>query len=179
MQLSVTGKRLNVGDALRGHIEKTLAASVTIYFENATDSQVTLSKDGQKLRADITAHAGKRMVIQRHAVTGDPYAAFEGATDIDSKRSRRYKRSLRDNHKRHTKYESSERAQQHFSRCRGAKRNRTLSVGEAAMRMDRRELTTMMFRKRTHGGLNTVYRREDGNIGWIDLHNSPDTDRKT
>ena len=123
MQLSVTGKRLNVGDALRGHIEKTLAASVTIYFENATDSQVTLSKDGQKLRADITVHAGNRIAIQRHAVAGDPYAAFEGATDIDPKRLRRYQRSLRDNHKRHTNYEISERMQQHFSRCQRANRN--------------------------------------------------------
>ena len=202
MQLSVTGKQLDVGDALRDHIEQALPASVAKYFENATDSQVTLSKDGHKFRADITVHAGKRIVIQGHAVAKDPYAAFEGATDHVSKRLRRYKRRLRDHHKRHANYENSEHAQQYVlaaepeqpvtSEDNAPAENdgpiivaeaeteiETLSVGEAVMRLDLRELTTMMFRNRTHGGLNTVYRHEDGNIGWIDPHNNPDTGRKT
>ncbi len=54
-----------------------------------------------------------------------------------------------------------------------------LSVGEAVMRMDLRELPTLMFRNSAHGGLNTVYKRDDGNIGWIDPHDSPASSGKT
>ena len=202
MQLSVTGKQLDVGDALRSHIEQALPASVAKYFENATDSQVTLSRDGKQFRADITVHAGKRIVIQGHAVAADPYAAFDGATDHVSKRLRRYKRRLRDHHKRSVGHETSERALQYVlaaepeppttTETEAPAENdkpiivaeaetelETLSVGEAVMRMDLRELSTMMFRNSAHGGLNTVYRRGDGNIGWIDPHVGPASGRKT
>ena len=202
MQLSVTGKQLDVGGALRAHIEQALPATVAKYFDNATDSQVTLSKDGQRFRVDITVHAGKRIVIQGHAVAGDPYAAFDEASEHVSKRLRRYKRRLRDHHKRHGAYEKSERALQYVlaaepemsvtSENDAPAENdhptivaeveteiETLSVGEAVMRMDLRELPTLMFRNSTHGGFNTVYRRSDGNIGWIDPQDSPASGRKT
>ena len=48
----------------------------------------------------------------------------------------------------------------------------TLTVGEAVMRMDLADVPVMMFRNRGHGGLNVIYRRDDGNVGWIDPSDS-------
>jgi ribosomal subunit interface protein len=84
MQLSITGKQLDVSEALRDHIEQALRVSIAKYFENAADSQVTMSKDGHGFRTDITVRAGKRVVIQGHAVTRYPYAAL----DVASSRTR-------------------------------------------------------------------------------------------
>ena len=191
MQLSITGKQLDVGDALRAHIEQALHASVSKYFENATDSHVTMSKDGHGFRADIAVHAGKRVVIQGHAIGADPYSSFDAAAEHVSKRLRRYKRRLRDHHKGPRSQESAERASQFVIAAEPELASpdeqidpvendepvivaeteteiETLTVGEAVMRMELRELPAMMFRNSAHGGLSTVYRRSDGNIGWID-----------
>ena len=196
MQLSITGKQLDVGDALRTHIEQALQAAVAKYFENASDSHVTMSKDGHGFRADITVHAGKRVVIQGHAIGADPYASFDKAAEHVSKRLRRYKRRLRDHHKGPRGQESAERALQYVIAAEPEIASpeeqidpvendepvivaeteteiETLTVGEAVMRMELRELSAMMFRNSAHGGLSTDYRRSDGNIGWIDPQNSP------
>ena len=44
----------------------------------------------------------------------------------------------------------------------------TLTVSEAVMRLDLGDLPALMFKSRAHGGFNMIYRRPDGNIGWVD-----------
>ena len=199
VQLSINGKQIDIGNSLREHVERELSAAVTKYFEKPTDAQVTISKEGSDFRSDISVHVGKGIMIQGHANAGDARAAFGIATDHVSKRLRRYKRRLRDHHKRlrdHRKQKSeqfqSAIAQQYVLAAeqdtpvqeeKGEPDQpvvvaemetviENLTVGEAVMRMDLANLPALMFRNSAHGGLNLVYVREDGNIGWVDPNNS-------
>jgi len=187
MQLSVKGKQLDVGDAWRGHVEANLPAVVAKYFDNAQDAQVILSREGSTFRVDITVHVGKRIIVQSHGATGDAYSAFDEAGEHLGKRLRRYKRRLRDHHRDRSDEVESMPAQQYVLAGEGGAAEtisderdepvviaemetaiEILSVGEAVMRMDLANLPALMFRNRAHGGLNMVYHRDDGHIGWVD-----------
>lgn len=187
MQLSVKGKQLDVGDAWRRHVEENLPAVVGKYFDNAQDAQVMLSREGSTFRVDITVHVGKRIIVQSQGMSDDAYSAFDVAGDHIGKRLRRYKRRLRDHHRDRTDELESLPAQQYVlagevSGADGESEERDepvviaemateieiLSVGEAVMRMDLANLPALMFRNRAHGGLNMVYHRGDGHIGWVD-----------
>ena len=189
MQLSINGKQLNIGSALRQHIEHQVSTIVGKYFLNPTDANVTVSKEGPSFRTDTTVHVGKGIIVQGHSLSGDPYASFDEAASHVAKRLRRYKRRLRDHHRGHEGDDHFQPAAQYVlaaeeeSETDGADESEpmqpivvaemetgieTLTVGEAVMRMDLANLPAMMFRNRGHGGLNMVYVRGDGNIGWID-----------
>lgn len=187
MQLSVKGKQLDVGDAWRRHVESSLPALVGKYFDSAQDAQVALSRQGTTFQVDITVHVGKRILIQSHGATGDAYTAFDEAGEHLGKRLRRYKRRLRDHHRERADDIELQRAQQYVLAAEAVEDEtsasepdepvviaemetgiESLSVGEAVMRMDLENLPAMMFRNRAHGGLNMVYHRGDGHIGWVD-----------
>jgi ribosomal subunit interface protein len=188
MQLSINGKQLDVGAALQGHIEDQLPGIVGKYFENPTDAHVTLSKEGHDIRVDIAVHVGKGILLQGHAEAGDAYGAFDIAAEHVGKRLRRYKRRLRDHHRvRPEKVdvmpaaqyvlaaESEDVADDHAGEpdqpmviAEMETEIENLTTGEAVMRMDLANVSALMFRNSAHGGLNMVYRRRDGNIGWVD-----------
>lgn len=185
MHISVKGKQLDVGVAWRGHVEENLPAVVGKYFDKAQDAQVTLTKQGSTFSVDLVVHVGKRILVQSHGATGDAYSAFDEAAEHLAKRLRRYKRRLRDHHHQRPDQADTLLAQQYVlagedSESESEERDEpmviaemetvieTLSVGEAVMRMDLANLSAMMFRNRAHGGLNMVYLRGDGNIGWVD-----------
>lgn len=185
MEISVKGKQLDVGEAWRGHVEGNLPAIIGKYFESAQDAQVTLAKQGSTFHVDMVVHVGKRILVQSHGATGDAYSAFDEAAEHLAKRLRRYKRRLRDHH--HQRPDEAEifSAQQYVLAGEDIESEsdekdepiviaemetgiETLSVGEAVMRMELANLPSMMFRNRAHGGLNMVYHRGDGHIGWVD-----------
>ena len=194
MQLSVTGKQLDVGDALRTHIEQNLSAAIGKYFANPTDANVVLSREARNIRADIKVHVGRGIILQGHADAGDAYAAFDLASEHIAKRLRRHKRRLRGHQRNKADTEKALRAQQYVLAPLQEEEEEeevaaegsesadgqpviiadmethidTLTVGEAVMRMDLANLPAMMFRNRAHGGLNMIHVRHDGNIGWID-----------
>jgi ribosomal subunit interface protein len=192
MQLSVTGKQLDVGDALRAHIEQNLSTAIGKYFANPTDANVVLSREARNIRADIKVHVGRGIILQGHADASDAYAAFDLASEHIAKRLRRHKRRLRSHQRNKADTEKALRAQQYVLAplqeeevvvaAEGSEsadgqpviiadmetRIDTLTVGEAVMRMDLANLPAMMFRNRAHGGLNMIHVRQDGNIGWID-----------
>ena len=185
MHISIKGKQLDVGVAWRGHVEENLPAVVGKYFDKAQDAQVTLTKQGSTFSVDLVVHVGKRILVQSHGATGDAYSAFDEAAEHLAKRLRRYKRRLRDHHHQRPDQADTLLAQQYVlagedSESESEERDEpmiiaemetgieTLSVGEAVMRMDLANLSAMMFRNRAHGGLNMVYLRGDGNIGWVD-----------
>lgn len=185
MQISVKGKQLDVGEAWRGHVENNLPAIVGKYFENAQDAQVTLAKQGSTFHVDMVVHIGKRILVHSHGATGDAYSAYDEAADHLAKRLRRYKRRLRDHHQERQEQAEALLAQQYVLAGEDIESEseekdepmviaemeteiETLSVGEAVMRMDLANLPAMMFRNRAHGGLNMVYHRGDGHIGWVD-----------
>lgn len=173
---------------MRQHIEQEIPAIVGKYFENTTAANVTLSKEGTSFRTDIAVHVGKGIMVQAHALTHDPYGSFEAAAEHVGKRLRRYKRRLRDHHRGRSREDTLAAAQyvlaaeidpgpesdEHLEPeqpviiAEMETEIEALTVGEAVMQMDLANRSALMFRNRAHGGLNMVYTRRDGNIGWID-----------
>jgi ribosomal subunit interface protein len=193
MQLSVTGKQTEIGEALRRHIEGSLGSILDKYFKTAIEAHVIVSKEAHLSRAEISIHIGRGIVVNARAAASDAYLAFDAAAERLAKQLRRYKRRLRDHHaKGREPAGASERAMDYVlapieeeeaegeaaeaGNVNGAPaviaemstELPSLTVGEAAMRMDLAEAPVLLFRNRSHGELNLVYRRTDGNIGWID-----------
>lgn len=193
MQLTVKGKQLDVGDSLRSHVEDSLNATVGKYFTNSLEASVVFSRDRHLFRADIQVHVGRNIVLQSTADATEPYPAFDTACDKIAKRLRRYKRRLRDHHTGdapaeampaiyqiieaepddHADHEATEAVAadgpaQPIVIAEMQTTIETLTVSEAVMRMELAEKPALMFRNRAHGGLNLVYRRADGHVGWVD-----------
>jgi ribosomal subunit interface protein len=196
MQLSVTGKQIDVGEALRQHVETTLAGIVDKYFEKAIEAHVVFSREGPLIQSDISVHIRRDILVQGRAASGDAYAAFDSAAAHIAKRIRRYKRRLRGRHgqtheavaetletlsaRSYVLAEATEPADDSDKDGGGALDHQpvivaemtleipSLTVGEAVMRMDLADVPSFIFRNRAHGGVNVVYRRRDGHIGWVD-----------
>ncbi len=187
MQLSVKGKQLNVGDALRTHVSESLSRILGKYFGDAIEVGVTFSREGYLYRAVVAAHVGRGIQLQAQGEADEPYPAFDAAAERLAKRLRRYKRRLRDHHKDTGPAPESLPAQQYILASDAEEQAAedeingrpavvaemateipSLTVSEAVMRMDLAELPALMFRNSSHSGLNMIYRRSDGNIGWID-----------
>ncbi len=187
MQLSVQGKQLDVGDALRRHVSDSLSRILGKYFGDAIEVGVTLSRDGHLYRTVIAVHIGRGIQIQAQGDADEPYPAFDTAAAHLAKRLRRYKSRLRDHHKRSSRNAETLLAQQYILANDDDSETAedeidgkpavvaemtteidSLTVSEAVMRMDLADQPALMFRNSSHGGLNMIYRRSDGNIGWID-----------
>ncbi len=187
MQLSVKGKQLNVGDALRTHVSESLSRILGKYFGDAIEVGVTFSREGHWYRAVVAAHVGRGIQLHAQGEADEPYPAFDTAAERLAKRLRRYKRRLRDHRKDTEPAPESLPAQQYILAgdaeeqaaedeidgrpavvAEMATEIPSLTVSEAVMRMDLAEQPALMFRNSSHSGLNMIYRRPDGNIGWID-----------
>jgi ribosomal subunit interface protein len=199
MQLTVQGKQMDVGDALRTHATDKLEDINAKYFNRAIDTVVTFSKEGHGkglFRCHISIRVGKNIMVVSDNAAGDPYVAFEESADKIAKQLRRYKRKLRDHHERqeqtpeleiikardYTIASSPDTAESEEEESDGvpygedpvivaetAAHIETLSVSDAVMRMDLSGQNAMLFRNPKHKGINLVYRRPDGNVGWVDL----------
>lgn len=190
MQLTVKGKQLDVGDALKSHVEATLLNVFGKYFGNPLEANVVLSREAHLYRAHIGVHIGRGLNMQSQADAEAPYAAFDVAADHLAKRLRRHKGRLRDHHR--SEPPVTEVGAQYILANSGDDEEApaedkdgapvtivesveipTLTVGEAVMRLDLANGVAMMFRNRIHGELNMVYRRTDGTIGWVDPRANP------
>ena len=186
MQLSIKGKQVDIGDALRTHIDTTLPDAIGKYFDNTTDATVTISKDGGRFAADIQVNVSKRVLVHAHGAGNDAYGALEEATEHVTKRLRRYKRRLRDHKGRLSTADALPALQYVLQAEPEPKEDETneqdepiivaemptevesMTVGEATMRMDLASHSAYMFRNSKNGRINMVYVRPDGNIGWVD-----------
>ncbi len=191
MKLTVTGKQMDVGDAFRQHIEDKLNHTLEKYFGDAIDVGVTVAREASGYRATIAAHVGKHVEMFADGEGHDPYPAFDSAAEHLSKRLRRNKRRLRDHHKSPAETlstqafvlhpgdeedDSENLAESEASDAPPviaelAARIGLLTVSEAVMRLDLMQEPALMFKNKAHGGLNMVYRRNDGTIGWVDPQN--------
>jgi ribosomal subunit interface protein len=187
MQLSVSGKHIDVGDSLRGHVAETLGQSVDRFFGGAIEGKVTFARERHLFRADIVVHVARGVTAVSHGEAADPYAAFDAAVSRLDTRLQRYKGRLTDRHRQVMADAPEALPAQYFvlspeppdtaeDRNHGkpaivaelATEVMTLTAGDAAMHLDLANHQAMMFRNSAHGGLNVVYRRADGAIGWID-----------
>src|SRR6516165_6096788 len=183
MQLTVTGKQIDTGVELRRHVETSLDAILGKYFKTAIEAHVVFSKEAHLSRTEVSIHIGRGIVVNAGASGTETYAAFDAAAQRIAKQMRRYKRRLRDHHaKIRESFEASERARDYVLATFDELEDDdggpavvaemstdlpNLTVGEAVMRMDLADAPVLLFRNRSHGELNLVYRRADGNIGWI------------
>lgn len=189
MHIQVTGKHIDVGDALRNHVEESFTASISKYSENPIDSVVTFSRRGHEFTCDASAHLSTGLVAKASAHAHDVYAAADACCDRLEKQLRRYKRRLKDHHRDRAEPITALSApgyvlQSHFDEEEPAQLEpivvaemktqiQSLTVGEAVMQMEMADQGFLLFRNESHGGLNLVFRRDDGNIGWIDPANLP------
>jgi ribosomal subunit interface protein len=190
MNLTVKGKHIDVGDALRTHVEDQLSALTEKYFSNPIDATVLFSHEAHLYRTDISVRIGRGIMLQSSAEATDIYPSFEAAAEKVGKRLRRYKRRLRDHHINGAVAAAAAEqvpARQYVIEAESATHDEdedissepvivaemdttieTMSVAEAVMRMDLAELPALLFRSGAHGGLNMIYRRPDGHVGWVD-----------
>ncbi len=186
MQIQVTGKHIDVGDALRSHVTAKLEDIVAKFAQRPVEALVTFSKDRHEFVADASVHLSTGLTVQAKCKADDIYDSLDGAADRMEKQLRRYKRRLKDHHqKRATPVETFDAASyilhgesdeaheepegdQPMIVAEMQTRVQSLSVGEAVMQLELAHAPVLVFRNEKHGGVNVVYRRDDGHIGWID-----------
>lgn len=201
MRVQVAGRHMDVGEALRSRITDELTEKIAQYFSRATDAQVTVSKARVGCEVDCVVHFSSGITLQAEGQGGDAHHAFDQALDKIAKRVRRYKRRLKNHHADNKSPLPAENALAYVlaplaeaesdedetgaadgppaERESGAPlviaettaAVRTMPVAMAVMQLDLMEEPALIFRNAASGGLNMVYRRKDGNIGWVDPGN--------
>jgi ribosomal subunit interface protein len=186
MQITVSGKQVELSDALRTRVSDHLDTIASKYFDHALDVQVTFSRARSFFTCDINLHAGRGLTLRGEGEAADANTAFDDAAEHIAKRLRRYRRRVNEHARDSANRERPEAARQYILRqedeaglggngdahatviAEQSTEISLLSVSEAVMRMDLADQPVLMFRNSTTGELNVVYRRSDGNIGWID-----------
>jgi ribosomal subunit interface protein len=193
MRIQVAGRQMDVGEALRNRIESELSTGVGKYFNRATDAVVTVSKaGGPGVSVDCSVHLASGISLQVEGEGADAHTAFDNALGKLEKRVRRYKRRLRNHHTNGKSPLPAEAAPAYVlaptkedseDEADAASREpeagplviaettvpvRTMTVSTAVLQLDISESPVLVFRNAAHGGLSLVYRRADGNVGWID-----------
>jgi ribosomal subunit interface protein len=191
MQVQVTGKHVDVGDALRTRVADGLSNSVGRYFDRGGGADVVVSREGHSFKVDCAVTLASGQQLTTHGLGGDAYMAVDAAVAKMEKRIRRYKQRLKDHHLQalakqqesaayfvlqptdfdiedELEPESIEAFPESMVIAETETPIRIMTVSMAVMQLDLTEAQAMMFRNAAHGGLSVVYRRADGNIGWID-----------
>lgn len=186
MDIQVSGKNIELGDALQSHVTGRLSEGVTKYFDRGAAATVTFAKEKREVECDVTTHLASGVFLAAHGRAGDAYGAFEESLEKLEKRIRRYKRRLKDHHANGKnplpaqnasyylieplKEEDEDAAQGDPTPVIVAESQTTLremTVGAAVMQLDLAEQPAIVFKNAAHGRINVVYRRRDGNIGWV------------
>ncbi len=192
MRYQISGKQLDIGEALQSHVKAELGKVMEKYTLRPTDVVVVFTRDAHLFVCECTVHLSSGLTAKARGEATEIYAAFEVCCERMDKQLRRHKRKLRDHHRRRTtpvefaeapayivaSAEEPEAEQQEMPEeadalqpliiAETATRIPTLSPGEAVMQMELANVNVLVFRNERHGNLNVVYRREDGKIGWID-----------
>ena len=191
MQVLVSGRHVNVGEALRSRISDGLVSSIGKYFDRGGDADVVLSRDGHGFRIECSVTLASGQQLQSHGLGMDAHGAFDQALAKIETRIRRYKRRLK-SHAVAAEAKAAEIASSYVLRAPDGDSDfedwdegsatppaamiiaeshdtlKTMTVSMAVMELDLTEQVALLFRNAAHGGLSVVYRRADGNIGWID-----------
>jgi ribosomal subunit interface protein len=191
MPFRVSGKNIDIGEALRGRVNGRIAEAVAKYFDGGYSGHVTVGKEGFGFRTECVVHLDSGIVLQTEALAADAYASADQAAIRLEKRLRRYKRRLKGHQgARDGKANEAESAVEAPSYVIAAPEHETdedeaiafnpviiaestttlkwLSISEAVMELDMTGTAVVVFHHAGHGRINLVYRRADGHIGWID-----------
>lgn len=195
MHIQFVSKGIDVSPALRTRIEERITDAAAKYFNRPAEAFVTATKEGHGFKVDISVHLPSGAFLQASGTGGDAYGAVEDAAQHMEKRLRRYKRRLKDHHADNKsplpaaeetpvlvlRSDRTAYAQDFEDDDGGAvggeepviiaeqvAEMKTLTVSMAVLEMDLADAPFVMFRNARNGGLNIVYRRPDGHVGWID-----------
>jgi len=190
MRYKISGKQIDVGESLQTHVQDELSEIIEKYAERPTDALITFSKDAHEYVCETAIHLSTGMTVNASGRANDIYASFENSGSKIEKQLRRYKRRLKDHaNQRTTPIESFGASsyilasEQDDSKAAESETLtpiivaemetgiKALSVGEAVMQMELADEAVLVFKNDSHDGLNVVYKRKDGNIGWIDPQN--------
>jgi ribosomal subunit interface protein len=189
MRYQISGKQLDIGESLTNHVKDGIGEIVTKYAQRPTEITVTFSKDAHEFKCESTIHLSTGITVAAEGKSTEIYDSFEKCSEKIEKQLRRYKRRLKDHHKdRVTPVEVME-ASAYILASEDAEnlnepeslqpvivaemetKIQSLSVGEAVMQMELTDAVVLVFQNEGHKRLNVVYKRKDGNIGWIDPTN--------
>lgn len=186
MRYQISGKQIDIGDALQTHVKTDLGAIVEKYAERPTDATVVFSRNAHEFVCEATIHLSTGLTTQAKGHATEIYSAFDQCGEKMEKQLRRYKRRLKDHHKDRSQpvelfgaasyilagsddHDAAEpESLQPIIVAEMETKIPSLSVGEAVMQMEIAGAPVLVFRKDGTEGINVVYRRDDGNIGWID-----------
>lgn len=177
MQILISGQQINLGDNFRVYAEGALESSVSKYFDEAVSADVRVTREGSEIKTELTVHPKTGAVIRSSASSADAYASLDGAVSRLSRQLRKYKNKLTE-HKNIVEMadmsvieavnETEEAVDAPVIIAEMQTEIPVCTVSEAVMRMDLENLPALLFKNTAHSGLNMVYRRSDGNIGWVD-----------
>ena len=190
MRYQISGKQIDVGEALQTHVKAEMGEVVEKYAQRPTECIVVFSRASHEFHCESSIHlsTGLSAVAKGHA--HEIYAAFESCREKMDKQLRRYKRRLRSHHRDRTApvefdggssyilagsvetEEAEPESLQPIVIAEMETKIPSITVGEAVMQMELAGQRMLVFRNEGHGGVNVVYRRDDGNIGWIDPRNA-------
>ncbi|MBF9035914.1 ribosome-associated translation inhibitor RaiA [Rhodobacterales bacterium HKCCE2091] len=190
MRYKISGRQIEIGNALQVHVQDGLGAAVEKYAERPTDANVVFSKSGHEFVCEASVHLSTGLTASAKAAATEIYAAFDACCDKMEKQLRRYKRRLKDHHKERAQPVETSGGSTYIlaGSETGSEDDEpeslqpiivaemetsipSLSVGEAVMQMELAGAPLLVFRNEGQNRVNVVYRREDGNVGWIDPSN--------
>jgi ribosomal subunit interface protein len=184
MTLRISGKQMEIGDAFRSRIEGRIEEAVDKYFDGGFTGHVTVEKTGSRFSADCMIRLDTGMSLQATGEAQEPTSAFDAAADKVEKRLRRYKRRLKSHHANGGNSDAvdipyrvvaavadEDELPEDFAPAIVAETTfalKTMSVAAAVIELDAKDSPVYVFRNAGNDKVNIVYRRPDGNIGWID-----------
>ena len=189
MTLRISGKSISVGEALRDRVSDRTDEVLRKYFDGNYQGHITLSKDGIGFRTDCALHLDSGITLEADSNAPDAYASADQALLMIEKRLRRYKSRLKDRsaRKAHAASEAlaAMDATSYVLEAPGEGEDevtgyspviiaeattslRQLSVSEAVMELDLSGAPCLVFQHGSSGRVNIIYRRADGNVGWVD-----------
>lgn len=190
MPLRVSGKNLDIGEALRRHILEKVEAILARYFDGRVSGHVVISREGSGYRADCSLHLSSGSNLEAEGKAQEPYASFENALDKIERRLRRYKKRLKE-HQAGSAAASEDRSRLQVANytieapedeeevpldfnpvvvAEGSQPLKSLSVASAVAELDLTGAPFVVFQHASSSRVNVVYRRTDGAIGWLDPH---------
>ena len=182
MKITLSGNQVDIGDRLRNHVEENVLNAVNKYFPAPISCSVVFNKTKDNFSAEVTVHPAKNIILKGTGTAGDPYSAFDDANEHIATRLRRHKTKLND-HKGKTGLaeianeavfslnEEAEEIDIDDAPLTIAELEANIpvcTVSEAVMYMDLNDEVALMFKNAASGKFNMVYRRKDGNIGWVE-----------
>jgi ribosomal subunit interface protein len=189
MTLQITGKNVDAGDAYKTYVADKIDAVLGKYIGVEITSHVRLEKEKTQFRTACSIRLKSGLLLEAHGDGPTAYASADSAIEHLEKRLRRHKRRIKNHHGRAGTPERDGEARDYTVQiddaaeagavaanengtpivvAETARAIREMPVSEAVMHLDLADSSFLLFRNAGHGGLNVVYRRQDGHIGWID-----------